>query len=223
MYGGQVNRAFIKYTARLTGKSRPNICFLPTALADNDRYISYWYELCTGLNLIPHVMRVWVSSHSDDELFEDIIMSMDAIIVGGGNTLNMLGIWKAQGIDQSLKKAYESGIVLAGGSAGSICWFNGGNTDSRPKQLSIVRGLHFLDYSHCPHYSSEKTRRPLYHQQILAGNLSDGYACDDLSGIIFVNGKAEQAVSRNTENNSYFVYKDGNKIIEEQLEAELIG
>ena len=96
---------------------------------------------------------------------------MDAIIVGGGNTLNMLGIWKAQGIDTVLRKTYERGIVLAGGIAGSLCWFTGGYSDSRPMQLTIINGLAFLNFSHCPHYHSEPARKPLYWQAILDGKL----------------------------------------------------
>lgn len=147
---------------------------------------------------------------------------MDAIIVGGGNTLNMLAIWKAQEIDLALKKAYESGIILAGGSAGSLCWFNAGTTDSRPKNLSIINGLGFLDYSHCPHYHSDTARKPLYHKNILEKNLSSGYACDDRSGILFINGEASKSVSMDSESFSYYVFENNGRIIEEKLESEVI-
>ncbi len=222
VYGGQVTKEFVKYTAELTGKKKPKICFLPTAAADGARYITYCYELCADLDVTPKVMKVWVSSSYNKESFEEILMGMDAIIVGGGNTLNMLAIWKAQEIDLALKKAYDSGIVLAGGSAGSLCWFEGGTTDSRPKELSIVKGLSFLNYSHCPHYNSEKSRKPLYHENIMTGKLSNGYACDDKSGILFVNGRVHKSVSMNKESNSYYVYKKGNKIIEEKIESEIL-
>jgi len=85
-------------------------------------------------------MGVWINSTTQKKSFEEILLSMGAIIVGGGNTLNMLAIWKAQEIDLALKKAYDKGIVIAGGSAGSLCWFNAGTTDSRPKELTIVKG-----------------------------------------------------------------------------------
>ncbi|WP_109298875.1 peptidase E [Aquimarina sp. AU474] len=223
VYGGQVNKEFIKYTAKLTGKKRPKICFVPTATGDNERYMNFWYNLCSDLEVEPHVLKVWINSYRQKESFEEILTHMDAIIVGGGNTLNMLAIWKAQQIDLALKKAYDKGVVLAGGSAGSLCWFNGGTTDSRPKELSIVKGLGFLDYSHCPHYNSEESRRPLYHDNIMKGILKNGYACDDKSGILFVNGKVEKAASLDEKNNSYFVYKKDDKIIEEKIEAEIIN
>jgi len=222
VYGGQINKEFIKYTAELTNKEKPKICFLPTATADNTYYINYWYELCATLNVEPHVMEVWINSSSSPKSFEEILLEMDAIIVGGGNTLNMLAIWKTQEIDLALKKAYDEGIILAGGSAGSLCWFNAGTTDSRPKELTIVEGLGFLDYSHCPHYHSEEARKPLYHENISKGLLADGYACDDKAGILFINGKAEKALSLNDENSSYYVFKKEGKVIEEKLDAEII-
>ncbi len=145
------------------------------------------------------------------------IMSMNAIIVGGGSTLNMIAIWKAQGIDTVLMKAYNKGIVLAGGSAGSLCWFTGGYSDSRPKQLSIVNGLAFLNFSHCPHYHSEPTRKPLYFQAILDGKHKPGNACDDLAALLLVNGKLKKSVSLNSENNNYFISVENGKIKEELL------
>lgn len=222
VYGGQVTKEFIKYTAELTGKENPKICFLPTATGDNQYYINYWYELCSDLKLVPKVMEVWINSSTQKKSFEEILLNMDAIIVGGGNTLNMLAIWKAQGIDLALKKAYEKGIVLAGGSAGSLCWFNGGTTDSRPKELTIVNGLRFLDYSHCPHYHSEESRKPLYHKNILEKKLSNGYACDDNSGILFINGLATKSVSTDAQSFSYYVQEKDGKVVEEKLKTEII-
>ncbi|MCL4124558.1 UNVERIFIED_CONTAM: hypothetical protein GTU68_051000 [Idotea baltica] len=222
VYGGQVNKEFIKYTAELTGKENPKICFLPTATADNQYYINYWYELCSGLDLEPKVMEVWINSTSQKKSFEEILLGMDAIIVGGGNTLNMLAIWRAQEIDLALKKAYDKGIVLAGGSAGSLCWFNAGTTDSRPKELTIVKGLGFLEFSHCPHYHSEETRKPLYHKNIMEKKLTDGYACDDNSGILFINGAVSKSVSTDSESFSYYVKEENGKVIEEKLSSEII-
>lgn len=222
IYGGGVTKEFIGYTARLTGKEKPKICLIPTAKGDRDQYIIYWYELCSELDVEPHVLRVWINSADQQESWEEILTEMDAIIVSGGNTLNMLAIWKAQEIDLALRKAYDKGTILAGGSAGSLCWFNGGTTDSRPKELSIVKGLNFLEFSHCPHYNTEESRRPMYHKNILEGRLSDGYACDDESGILFVDGNAVKAVSIGEDNYSYYVYKKDGKIIEERMESEKI-
>src|SRR5687767_13777000 len=110
---------------------------------------------------------------------------MDAIIVGGGNTLNMLAIWKVQGVDKVLQQAWKKGIILAGGSAGSLCWFEQGTTDSRPKEISKIECLGSIKCSPCPHYDSEPTRRPLYHSYIRSKEFKAGYACDDKAAILF--------------------------------------
>ena len=198
------------------------MCFLPTATADNEDYIQRWYEACEGLEIEPHVCRVWINSVEHQKSWEELLLPMDAILVGGGNTLNMMAIWRAQGIDAVLKKAYDNGSVMFGGSAGSLCWFNEGTTDSRPKELSIVECLGFLNYSHCPHYHSEASRIPLYHENIRTGILGEGYACDDRSGVHFINGKFEKAVSLDTQNNSYFVSHKNGEVHEEKLQAEIL-
>ena len=216
------SKVFIKYIAALTGKSNPRICYVPTASADNPYGIVEWYSTCVDLNVRPYVLRTFLNADPSQQTFEETILSMDAIVVGGGSTLNMLGIWKVQGIDTVLRKAYEKGIVLAGGSAGSLCWFTGGYSDSRPKQLTIIDGLGFLSYSHCPHYHSEPSRKPLYWQAILDGKLKEGYACDDNAALVFVNGVMKKSISLDKENNNYFISVDNGKIREEMLPAEII-
>lgn len=222
IYGGGLSKVFIKYVASLTNKPVPKVCYIATASGDNPNFINQWYNLCEELPLQAYVLRTFGGSSSTTKTFEENIMSMDAIIVGGGNTLNMLAIWKAQGIDTVLRKAYEKGIVLGGGSAGSLCWFTGGYTDSRPKELSIIEGLGFLNFSNCPHYHTEPSRKPLYHQAIITGKLKKGYACDDLAGLLFVNGVVKKSVSQNAENNNYLVSLVDGKIMEELLPAEII-
>lgn len=224
IYGsGRHTVPFINYMAQLTGKQKPNVCFLPTASGDDEEYINRFYEVCNQLEVNPHVIRVWINSYDQKETFEELIDKMDVIVVGGGNTLNMLAIWKAQGIDVVLKRAYENGTVMGGGSAGSLCWTNGGTTDSRPVELSIVKGMSFINKSHCPHYNSEKSRRPLYHTNILKGNLTDGYACDDRSAIHFIDGEVYKSVSLDKNNHSYYVYLKDGKLVEEKLANEVIG
>ncbi len=223
VYGSGKHRLpFIKYLSQITGKKKPNICFIPTASGDNNEYIISFYEVCKKLPVIPHVLKVWINSYDQQETFAEIILKMDAIVVGGGNTLNMLAIWQAQGIDILLKQAYENGCIMAGGSAGSLCWVNAGTTDSRPKDLSIVKGMSFINKSHCPHYNSEKSRRPLYHSNISKGSLTDGYACDDLSAIHFVNEEVENSISLDNENHSYYVFLKDNAVIEEKMVSSVI-
>ncbi|MFZ6665717.1 Type 1 glutamine amidotransferase-like domain-containing protein [Peijinzhouia sedimentorum] len=205
IYGGDFDRGFIKYVAALTEKEYPRICFLPTATGDASGYVMRWFENCADLPIRPFVQRSFISSYNQKASFEDVFTSMDAILVGGGNTLNMMAIWKAQGMDIALRKAYEKGVVLGGGSAGSLCWFDHGTTDSRPGELSTVEGLGFISGSHCPHYDSEGDRKPLYWSKIKSGEYKPGYACDDKAGIYFENEEVKQAVALNDKSNAYFV------------------
>jgi dipeptidase E len=216
-YGGQFNKQLMRYVIGLTKKQNPKICFLPTATGDAPTGIIAWYEVCEDLPMRPYVQKVYIASYTTKQTFEEKLLSMDAIIVGGGNTLNMMAIWKAQGIDTVLRKAYDKGIVLAGGSAGSLCWFQAGTTDSRPKELSIVQGLGFIQTSHCPHYHSEPLRKPLYFENILKGKLSPGYAIDDLAGIVFENEKYVRSVAVDDKNQTYYVSVIDGKVDEKLL------
>jgi len=216
-YGGSFTRQFMSYVITLTKKENPKICFLPTATGDNANTINGWYAACEGLPMRGYVQRAFVASYTDSKSFEDNLLSMDAIIVGGGNTLNMMAIWKAQGIDTVLRKAYNKGIILGGGSAGSLCWFQGGTTDSRPKDLSIVKCLGFIQTSHCPHYHSEPLRKPLYFDNILKGRLSPGYAIDDRAGIVFENEKYIRTVAIDDNSNAYYV-----SVINGQVDEKLL-
>lgn len=220
--GSGLSDAFLMEIVKLTGKERPKICFLPTASGDSERRIISWYEQVHDLPIEPYVQGVWISSYRQDKTFEEVLLDMDAIIVGGGNTLNMIAIWKAQGIDVVLKKALEKGIILAGGSAGSLCWFENGTTDSRPKELSVVEGLGFLPYSHSPHYDKEEYRRPLYEKNIANGIFKAGYAMDNQAGIIFKNGKPWKVLSMGKEHNCYFVSLKNGKVVEEKLDAIIL-
>ncbi|RXQ90391.1 peptidase E [Ancylomarina salipaludis] len=221
VYGGNKNLKFTQYIADLTQKSNPKICFLPTASADNESNIKSWNHYCKKLGLKSYVLRVWVASNKDNKSFEDILLNMDAIVVGGGNTLNMLGIWRAQGIDTLLQKALNKGIILSGGSAGSLCWFDSGISDSRPVNLSVINGMSFLPFSHCPHYS-DKRKKEIYNEQIKNKTIGAGYACDDKSGILFRNGKYIETVSLNDINHSYYVSLNKNIVQSSKLPSRIL-
>ncbi len=221
-FGGDFNDVFLRYIISLTGKAEPKICFIPTAGADNPYVINYWYEKCLKFPVKPSVLRLFINSSSDQESFEESLLTVDAIIVGGGNTLDMMGIWKAQGIDTILIKAYKRGIVMAGGSAGSLCWFKCGISDSRPQKLTVVDCLGIIDASHCPHYNTEATRRPLYEDLILKGEIVPGYACDNDAGMLFRDGKLVRAVAARPDNFVYYISAKNGKLDKEKIETELI-
>ena len=132
-------------------------------------------------------------------------------------------IWRAQGIDAVLRQAWERGIVLGGASAGSLCWFDEGTTDSRPKALSIVKCLGFLRGSHSPHYDAEPGRRPLYQRLIASGEMAPGYACDNNAGIYFEDNEVRRVVASRAGAKVYYVSVVNGKVVERVLEPEMIS
>jgi dipeptidase E len=222
IYGAGAISQFLPYVKSLTKKAHPRMCLLPTAVADNPYTIVNWYEQCNQLGIHGFAQRMFISSYEQKQSFEEVLLSMDAILVTGGNTLNMLAIWKAQGVDLILRKAWEQGIILSGGSAGSLCWFEHGTTDSRPREITKVDCLGFLKGSHCPHYDSEKTRRPLYHSYIKSKQFKAGYACDDRAAILFHDQEVHKVVAMNNDSNAYYVYLENDEVCEKKLEKELI-
>ncbi|MHC5064727.1 MAG: Type 1 glutamine amidotransferase-like domain-containing protein [Planctomycetota bacterium] len=220
--GGGFGTTFIKYMAKLTGKERPRLCYLPTASADRDSGQLRWYRNCASLDVEPTVQASFIASYRMTQSWEEVLLSMDGIVVSGGNTLNQQAIWKAQGIDAVLRQAWDQGIVLGGASAGSLCWFEEGTTDSRPKELTKVDCLGFLKGSHSPHYDAEEQRRPTYHRMIKAGEMKPGYACDNNAGIYFLDDRLEQAVRTRDGVNSYYVDMVGGEVVERKLESVMI-
>jgi len=220
--GGGFRTTFIRYMAELTGKDRPRLCYLPTASADRESGIIRWYENCAPLNVVPLVQQSFISSYRMDQSWRDVLLSMDGIVVSGGNTLNQQAIWKVQGIDKVLREAWDRGIVLGGASAGSLCWFEEGTTDSRPQEVTKIECLGFLRGSHSPHYDAEEVRRPTYHRLILSGELKPGYACDNNAGIYFVDNEVKRVVKTREDASVYHVTLKGGKIVETKLPGEMI-
>ena len=221
--GGNYHTAYIRYMAQLTGKPRPKICYLPTASADDKDGIIRFFQYCAPLDVEPSVQESFIESLTQTRSWEEVFLSVDGIVVSGGNTLNQQAIWKAQGIDLVLRKAWEQGIVLGGASAGSLCWFEEGTTDSRPQALSIVKGLGFLSGSHSPHYDAEPGRRPLYQKLIASGEMKPGYACDNDAGIYFEDNAVKRVVSARAGAKVYYVSASGGNANERTLEPEMIG
>ncbi|BAH37216.1 peptidase S51 family protein [Gemmatimonas aurantiaca T-27] len=220
--GGGFRTKFIGYMAQLTGKSRPRICFLPTASADAPETSIGFFQACAPLNVEPFVQNVFIESLSQTQGWDEVLLSADAIVCSGGNTLNQQAIWKAQGIDVVLREAWDRGIVLGGASAGSLCWFEEGTTDSRPKALSIVKCLGFLKGSHSPHYDAEAGRRPLYHKLIGSGEMKPGYACDNDAGIYFEDNAVKRVVHTRADAKVYYVSVENGKVTEKVMQPEML-
>ena len=212
--GGSLDIQFLKTFIVKAGKSSPKLVFVPTAVGDRADIIEIFTERCSTIGIVPYVLRTFISSYQQKETFESILSDADIVVVYGGNTLNMLAIWKAQGIDILLKQAYERGTLMAGGSAGSLCWFEEGTTDSRPVNVTKIECLGWIKGSHCPHYHAEAERKPMYHESILSGVLKPGYALDDYAGLYFENEKAVETCSL-VDGNSVFYVNVVDKIIRE--------
>ena len=198
----------VKYAMELTGRPRPNMCVLNTAVGDDpNAYLRFYDRLAATPARVRHLALFPMPNVTDPE---DLLMSQDVIFVGGGSVANMVAVWRVHGIDEILRKAWHAGVVLAGSSAGGICWFEGGTTDSFGVRLQpFTDGLGMLAGSFCPHYNSEQERRPLYQRLVADGTLPDGVACDDGAGAHYVDETLAGVVSDRPGANAYRVASDG--------------
>jgi dipeptidase E len=181
----------LAYVVGLAGKPSPKVCVVPTATGDDPAGVLRLYE-----RLPPQAVRSWlpVFPWPPAELRE-FVLGHDIVFVGGGNTANMLAIWRVHGLDAILREAWEVGVVLTGWSAGMICWFEAGVTDSFGPQLEGMRdGLGFLPGSACPHYDGEERRRPVY-AELVADGFPAGIAADDGVGAHFRGTELAEVVS----------------------------
>jgi len=193
--------ALDEFVLGLTGQARPRICFLPTATGDSPEYVVRFYEAFRE-RAEPTHLELFGRPRRD---IRDFLLAQDVIYVGGGNTANMLAIWRVHGVETVLREAWEQGIVLAGTSAGAICWFESGVTDSFGEELAPLRCLGFLPGSNCPHYDSEPQRRPTYRRLVDAAELPPGLAAEDGVGLHFVGIELAEAVAGRPEGRAFRV------------------
>ncbi|WP_226675018.1 peptidase E [Rossellomorea aquimaris] len=203
-----------QYILQQAKASEPKICFLPTASGDADSYIERFYHSFKSLSCEPSHLSLFKPSTRD---LEGFLLDKDIIYVGGGNTKCMLALWREWGIDSILRKAWECGIILSGLSAGSICWFEEGTTDSYGDELEGIKGLGLLKGSHSPHYDGEENRRSLYHSFIKSGELKAGYAADDGAALHFIDGELHNVVSSREHASAYWVERKDGAIRETKL------
>lgn len=144
-------------------------------------------------------------------------MQQDIIYVGGGNTKNLIALWKEWHLDRILRQAWHQGIILCGLSAGSICWFEEGITDSIPGELTPLKCLGFLPGSNCPHYDGETKRKPAYHRLLSQEQISPGYAADDGVALHFIGDRLSKIVSSRPEAKAYYLEIKNRTVIENPL------
>jgi peptidase E len=200
----------------------PRICYVGTAAGDQRWFNGLFSEAgqaagmtVTQLNLFP------MPTVADPAAF---LLGQDVVWVGGGSVANLLAVWRLHGLDQALREAWQAGVVLAGVSAGSICWHLGGTTDSfGPDLRPVTNGLGFVPFSAGVHYDSEPQRRPLYQRLVGSGELPDGYATDDGVGIVYHGAQFAEAVSEVRGKGAYRVTRDeGGMAAEDRIEPRVL-
>ena len=209
-FGRSIGKLIIeKYIISLSTADRPKICFIPTASGDNHSYILNFYRAFSSLNCITS----HVDFFSRTEELEDKIFDQNIIFVGGGNTKTMLAVWREWGLDIILKKAYEKGIIMSGVSAGAICWFEKGITDSYASDLQIINCMGFLKGIACPHFDEEKEREP-YVNQLLRNEVINSCICiEGFSALHIFNDNNFKTINFGTNKKCFELRKNNNNKI----------
>ncbi len=182
-----------RYVLSLARRSPPKICFVPTASGDSDNYIARFYDAFTVDRCLPSHLRLFSRKIQD---LREFILQQDVVYVGGGATAYLLATWRLAGLDAIFREAWGRGVVLSGVSAGAVCWFEAGLTDSFGRPLRPLReGLGFLPGSFCPHYDGEKDRRPAYQRSVADGDVPPGIAADDGVALVYRDADLAEIVS----------------------------
>jgi dipeptidase E len=204
-----------------SGRDRPRICLIPTASADDEGLIADFERLFAPRSE-PRVLRLFARSETN---LRELVLGQDAVYVTGGNTANLLALWRLHGLDIVLREAWNTGVVMAGMSAGAICWFEASTTDSFGPDLRLLHGgLGILDGSLSPHYHGEAQRRPLYHGLVGDGMLPPGYAVDDGAALVFHDRALVEVVTSREDAAAFRVEPDGaGGAIETELPARYLG
>lgn len=208
--------AIERYLLRLARTSNPSICLLPTATGDAERVIVRFYSTFARLRCRPS--HVTLFGRTPD--LAKVLLRQDVIFVGGGNTKSMLAVWRDWNLPDVLGRAWRSGIVLAGASAGAICWFETGITDSWADRLRVLPCLGWLPGSCCPHFDSEPDRRPSVHRMVARGETSGVLALDDGVGAHFVGRRLSKLVSGRAKAGAFRVSGRNRQVIETALKVD---
>jgi peptidase E len=208
--GGAPDETLLEYILGLAPGKR--LLYVPTAGIEDPTRTVWWYERLHGRAEMTHLhFFPWPPSG-----LRDLVLAQDLVLVTGGNTANALAVWRVHGFDEILREAWEHGVVLAGWSAGMICWFEHGVTDSFGPELAPMECLGFLPGSACPHYDGEERRRPVY-TRLVAEGLPGGVAADDDVALHYVGTELREAVTSREGAAAYRVEPDGESALETRL------
>ena len=218
-YRDAENLELEKYVIRQTGADSPRVAFVPTASGEPDHYVSSFYSAFLKLGCMPSVLTFFKRTPD----LRSFLLNQDVIYVGGGNTKSLLAVWRDWGVAAILREAWESGVVLTGVSAGAICWFEQGLTDSFSDGLRPLDCLGFLPGSCCPHYDGEAQRRPSYQRLLAAGEISGGVAIEDWTGVHYSETEILRVVSSKRGARAYSMRAVYGSVQEVALPAEFLG
>jgi peptidase E len=200
--------ALDRFVLSLTGKEVPRICFLPTASGDPREQVTRFQERFSQWPCEPSILSLF---HLGRDRIDPIahILSQDALYIGGGSMRNMLAIWREHGIEDAMRTAWERGIVLAGLSAGAMCWFEGGVSMSGG-QPEVVHGIGLVPGSLTVHLDGELERFPVYEEAVATGALPAGFAADDAAAVVFHGTQLAECVAARSDARVMRIEADGN-------------
>lgn len=213
----------VPYTLELSGVHgrTPKLGYLGTAAGDQQFVLADRVEAGRMAGIEVNPLRLFVMPNVED--IEGFLMEQDAIWVDGGSVANLLAVWRVHKLDEIFRRVWEAGIVLAGVSAGSICWHKGGTTDSfGPDLRHVDGGLGLIPYDNGVHYDSEEQRRPLVHKLVGEGVLGRTYCTDDGVGLVYRGTELHEAVSEIEGKGAYVVEKIDGEVVEERIEPRLL-
>ena len=214
------NPLLIRYFLKQTRKRKPQVCYIGTASGDAEAGCLRFYAAFSRFDCAPSHLPLFARTPRDLESF---VLEQDAIFVGGGNTRSLLAVWRDWGLDLHLRAAWERGVVLGGSSAGSICWFEQGLTDSIAGPLVRLDCLGFLAGSNCPHYDSEPLRRPTFRKLVAAGRMIDGLAADDGAALHYMDDRLLRAVASRRQARAWRVRRSGRRAVETRIRTVFLG
>jgi len=217
---GERSPALDRFVLTLTGRPSPRVCFLPTASGDPREQVMRFYERFEAWPCEPTVLSLFRLGRRTDPA--EHLLCQDAIYVGGGSMRNMLAIWREHGIDETMRAAWEIGIVLAGLSAGAMCWFEGGVSRSGGAPEPVA-GLGLLPGSLSVHLDGESERLPVYPAAVADGQLPAGCAADDGAALVFAGTHLAECVASTPDARVVRISADGSGgIHERQLPIRLL-
>jgi dipeptidase E len=208
------------YVIGLADRRRPRVCFLPTASGDADHYITRFYRAFCASRCEPSHVSLFRRDCPIEEAREHLL-GRDVIYVGGGSVVSMLGAWRAHGLDVTLREAWESGVILCGLSAGSLCWFAEGVTAFHGVPVAI-EGLGLLPWSNCVHFDVGPGRGSAY-RQFLADGMCQGYAAEDGTALHFVGERLLRVVTSRPAARAYRMRCHSGRVVRRALASTYLG